>query len=168
MTFTTLFFDLDDTLYAPSSGVWQAIMMRIEQYMHERLNIPTEEIPGLREDLFRKYGTTLRGLQILWHVDEREFVEYVHDVPVDRLLSPDPALRKPMPEAFAIAMRRAGVENPQECLFLDDGLNNVSAARALGFYTVWVGSREPSDNCHASIAAVGELSAVLDPLLRSN
>lgn len=215
MPFTTLFFDLDDTLYSPNNGVWAAIRHRIDLYMQERLNIPTTEIPELREDLFRKYGTTLRGLQILWHVDEYDFVNFVHDVPIDRMIAPDPALGvllsgypqrkfiftnadrnharrvlnrlgvagcfegivdilevspycKPMPEAFAVALRKTGVTDPRECLFLDDGLNNLAAARALGFYTIRVGSREPSPACHAAIAHLGELPEILDPLLASN
>lgn len=212
MPYTTLFFDLDDTLYSPVHGVWAAILTRIERYMSERLNIPPSDIPALRDSLYQKYGTTLRGLQVLWHVNEHEFVEYVHDVPVDKLLAPDPDLRamlmrypqrkfvftnadrnhayrvldrlqvrdcfegivdildvspycKPMPEAFAAALQRAGVSDPSECMFFDDSLSNLQAARSLGFYTVRVGSREAHPACHASIAHLGDLRAVLDPLL---
>lgn len=215
MPFTTLFFDLDDTLYSPINGVWDAILVRIELYMQDRLNIPLAEIPQLRVELFQQYGTTLRGLQILWQVDEQEFVDYVHDVPLDRLLSPDPALRalllcypqrkfiftnadrnharrvlnrlqvadcfdgivdildvspycKPMPQAFATALQRAGISDPRECVFLDDGLNNLAAARELGFYTIRVGSRAPHPACHASIDHLGELPEILNPLLVSN
>jgi pyrimidine 5'-nucleotidase len=215
MAIKTLFFDLDDTLYPPSSGVWPAILKRIEMYMHERLNIAWEDIPRLRSELFQKYGTTLRGLQILWHVDELEFVEYVHDVPVDQLLLPDPALRamllkypqrkyiftnadrnhakrvlnrlgiadcfkgiidilaispycKPMPEAFTTAMRLAGVSCASECLFIDDGINNLLAARSLGFYTVQVGSQAASEQCHASIPGMNMLPQALDLLLETD
>ena len=212
MPIKTLFFDLDDTLYSPTNGVWDAILVRIELYMQERLNIPAADIPRLRKELFQQYGTTLRGLQILWHVDEHDFVDFVHDVPIDQLLQPDRELRelllsypqrkfiftnadrnhahrvlnrldvadcfdgivdildvspycKPMPEAFATALRKAGVSDPSECMFLDDGLNNLAGARALGFYTVRVGSREPDPACHAAIAHLGELPEILDPLL---
>ncbi len=94
MQFTTLFIDLDETLYPSSCGVWEAISERMERYMHERLNLPWEEIPTLRKELYQNYGTTLRGLQLTRHIDEREFLDFVHDVPVDRLLLPDPALRE--------------------------------------------------------------------------
>ena len=37
MPFTTLFFDLDDTLYPPSTGVWDAIGDRIDLYIQTRV-----------------------------------------------------------------------------------------------------------------------------------
>ncbi len=94
MQFTTLFIDLDETVYPSSCGVWEAISERMERYMHERLNLPWEEIPTMRKELYQAYGTTLRGLQLTRHIDERDFLDFVHDVPVDRLLQPDPALRE--------------------------------------------------------------------------
>ncbi len=94
MSYSTFFIDLDETVYPTSCGVWEAIEERMERYMHERLNIPFPDIPAMRKALFLQYGTTLRGLQMTRHVDEHEFVDYVHDVPVDRLLQPDPALRQ--------------------------------------------------------------------------
>ncbi len=93
MPYTTLLIDLDETVYPPSCGVWDAISERMEQYMHERLNLPREQIPALRKELYQTYGTTLRGLQMTRHIDEQEYIDYVHDVPIDRLILPDPALR---------------------------------------------------------------------------
>src|SRR6266545_4491981 len=63
MRFTTLFIDLDDTLYPSSTGLWHAIKERMNLFMRERLYIPEAEIPSLREQYFNTYGTTLRGLQ---------------------------------------------------------------------------------------------------------
>ena len=63
MRFSTLFFDLDDTLYPASTGLWHAIKERMNMFMHERLCLPEAEIPALREQYFKTYGTTLRGLQ---------------------------------------------------------------------------------------------------------
>jgi pyrimidine 5'-nucleotidase len=94
MFYSTLFIDLDETVYPTSSGVWDAISERMEQYMHDRLDIPRAEIPAMRKELFLQYGTTLRGLQATRQVDELEFIAYVHDVPLDRLLRPDPGLRQ--------------------------------------------------------------------------
>jgi HAD superfamily hydrolase (TIGR01509 family) len=42
---------------------------------------------------------------------------------------------KPEPEAFAIACRELKAM-PAECLFVDDGLANVEAARALGWHAI--------------------------------
>ena len=93
MQYTTLLIDLDETVYPSSSGVWDAISERMEQYMHDRLGIDWAEIPGMRRSLYMQYGTTLRGLELTYHVDQLEYLEYVHAVPLDRLIDPDPDLR---------------------------------------------------------------------------
>ena len=89
MRFTTIFFDLDDTLYPASSGLWPAIKERMNSYMDERMHIPRDEIPRLREKYFREYGTTLRGLQAKHNVDVQDFLAYVHDLPLKDYLHPD-------------------------------------------------------------------------------
>ena len=93
MSFTTIFFDLDDTLYPNTTGLWQAIRGRMGQYMHERLGLPWEKIPDLRHHYFTTYGTTLRGLQKHYHVDADEYLAYVHDLPLADFLQPAPELR---------------------------------------------------------------------------
>lgn len=90
----TLFIDLDDTLYPADSGVWQAIRDRIDQYMHTVLGIPQAEVPGIRQHLFRTYGTTLRGLEATMHIDTLDYLRFVHDVPLSQYLQPDPDLRR--------------------------------------------------------------------------
>lgn len=93
MRFTTFFFDLDETLYPASSGLWQLMRVRIDAYLRERLGFPPEEIDAVREKYFREYGTTLRGLQINHQVDMDDYLAYVHDVPLEQYLRPDPRLR---------------------------------------------------------------------------
>ncbi|NOY98498.1 MAG: pyrimidine 5'-nucleotidase [Chloroflexi bacterium] len=93
MNFTTIFFDLDDTLYPASSGLWAAIRGRIDLYMHERLGISWDDIPNLRRQYFETYGTTLRGIQINFDVDEADYLAFVHDLPLAAYLKPDPELR---------------------------------------------------------------------------
>jgi len=88
--FTTIFFDLDDTLYPSTSGLWPMLKQRMTRYMIERLKIPENDVPRLRETYFRKYGTTLRGLQANHAVDVQDYLAYVHDVPLDEYIRPDP------------------------------------------------------------------------------
>jgi putative hydrolase of the HAD superfamily len=92
--FTTLFFDLDDTLYPNTNGLWGAIRLRMEDYMQERMGIPAGEIADLRRHYFETYGTTLRGLQRHHQVDAYDFLAYVHDLPLEEFLEPDPAIRR--------------------------------------------------------------------------
>ncbi len=94
MRFTTLFFDLDDTLYPSSTGLWQAIRERMNLYMLERLGLPEKDVPLLREQYFKMYGTTLRGLQERHQVDAQDYLAYVHDLPLQDYLTPNPVLRK--------------------------------------------------------------------------
>ena len=91
--FNTIFFDLDETLYPSSSGLWLAIRERINAFMHERMGFPPEQIEALREEYFREYGTTLRGLQANYSVDMDEYLAFVHDLPLEAHLHPDPELR---------------------------------------------------------------------------
>ena len=92
MLFTTFFFDLDDTLYPPASGLWEAIGRRITLYMTERMGFPPEQVVSIREKYFREYGTTLRGLQAKHAVDMDDYLDFVHDVPLDHYIHPDPAV----------------------------------------------------------------------------
>ena len=93
MLFTTLFFDLDDTLYPNTTGLWKAIKERMNMYMHERIGIPEKDVPQLREQYFKMYGTTLRGLQARHQVDVEDFLAFVHDLPLNEYLKPDPIQR---------------------------------------------------------------------------
>jgi putative hydrolase of the HAD superfamily len=94
MCFSTFFFDLDETLYPTSSGLWNAIRERINAFMHERMGFPLEQIEVLRDQYFREYGTTLRGLQANYKVDMDEYLAFVHNVPLEMHLHPDPELRR--------------------------------------------------------------------------
>jgi putative hydrolase of the HAD superfamily len=93
MQITTVFFDLDDTLYPSSAGLWKAIKGRMNEYMRGHLDISEDEIPRLREKYFLEYGTTLRGLQAHHNIDTEDFLAYVHDLPLNDYLSPDPTQR---------------------------------------------------------------------------
>jgi putative hydrolase of the HAD superfamily len=93
MQFTTFFFDLDDTLYPPAAGLWGAIGGRITQYMTERMGFPPAEVVSIREKYFREFGTTLRGLQANHNVDMDDYLAFVHDVPLDLYIQPDPDVR---------------------------------------------------------------------------
>jgi putative hydrolase of the HAD superfamily len=94
MNYTTIYFDLDDTLYPNSTGLWEAIRLRMGKYMTEVLGIPTEEAQALRKYYFHTYGTTLRGLQKHHHVDVDEYLNFVHNLPLHDYLKADPEVSK--------------------------------------------------------------------------
>lgn len=94
MRYSTIFFDLDDTLYPADSGLWQVLLERISLYMHEKLGFTWQEIPSLRRHLSQTYGTSLRGLKTLYDIDEKDYLDFVHDVPLHRFIHPIPYLRE--------------------------------------------------------------------------
>jgi pyrimidine 5'-nucleotidase len=84
-----LLIDLDETLYSPETGVWQAIALRISEFMTQKLHLPPSEIQNLREQYFNTYGTTLNGLIAHHDVNPEEYMDFVHDIPIERYLSPN-------------------------------------------------------------------------------
>ena len=196
MRFSTIFFDLDDTLYPSSTGLWPILKQRMSDYMRNSMGISAGEIAGLREKYFRQYGTTLRGLQANHVIDTVDYLAYVHDVQLQDYLTPDPlqrqviaslgtrnlvftnadsahtrrvlaALRledlfeaivdvnamepycKPMPEAFALAMRIAGESDPSRCVMIDDLPHTTRLARQLGMVGLLYGRGEPGPDADA-------------------
>jgi putative hydrolase of the HAD superfamily len=94
MHFKSLYFDLDDTLYPASSGLWSAIRERMNEYMQRLISLPLPEIVTLRQDYLEQYGTTLRGLQAHYDVDADEYLAFVHDLPLEKYIQPDPELNR--------------------------------------------------------------------------
>jgi len=90
--YTTIFFDLDDTLYPASTGLWHAIKERMNIYMRDRMGFDPAEIPVVREKYFLQYGTTLRGLQANHDIDVQDFLAFVHDLPLSDYIQPNPEL----------------------------------------------------------------------------
>jgi len=93
MEFTTLFLDLDDTLYPHTSGLWEAVGGRIQSFIEVRLNLSAEDASYLRAQYLAQFGTTLNGLMHNHQIDPMEYLDYVHDVPVENLIRPDPELQ---------------------------------------------------------------------------
>ena len=92
MKYTTIFFDLDDTLYPASTGLWHAIKERMNIYMRDRMGFDPADIPHIREKYYLQYGTTLRGLQANHEIDVEDYLAFVHDLPLKDYIQPNPAL----------------------------------------------------------------------------
>lgn len=91
---SVLFFDLDDTLYSNTNGLWEAIRERMNDYLLDLLGFPPDEIQDIGQHYYETYGTTLRGLQINHSVDTDEYLAYVHDLPLENYITPDLELKK--------------------------------------------------------------------------
>lgn len=92
--YSTLFLDLDETLYPHSNGLWEKIGDRITRFMVTRLDMNEEDAQVLRAHYLSEYGTTLNGLRANHAVDPDDYMEYVHDVPIHDHIEPAPHLRQ--------------------------------------------------------------------------
>lgn len=87
-----ILFDLDNTLYPREMGVFERINERINEYVSLNTGHRDDDVDTLRRDYKKRYGTTLGGLMRHESVNPDEYLSFVHDVPVEELLSPDPGL----------------------------------------------------------------------------
>jgi len=87
-----ILFDLDNTLYPREKDVFARINERINDFVRDFIQCEGEKVDALRRDYRERYGTTLGGLMRHHSVDPDQYLEYVHDVPVEEILGPDEAL----------------------------------------------------------------------------
>ncbi len=90
--FTHIIFDLDNTLYPHGSGLMAEIARRIQEWLLDRLNLTSEEAEDLRQHYLRNYGATMGGLIAERSIDVDDYLAFVHDIPIEEYLRPDPAL----------------------------------------------------------------------------
>ncbi len=94
----TWILDCDNTLYPQGSGFFQRINLRIISYMHEVMGLEAERIEPLRRSWRESYGVTLGGLIAHHNVEPEHYLSYVHDVEIDDIIHPDPALARALEE----------------------------------------------------------------------
>ena len=76
----TWVFDLDNTLYPASCGLFPLVQERMNEYIGRLLSVSLDEAKALRARYFREHGTTMHGLMAVHQVDPHEFMAFVHDV----------------------------------------------------------------------------------------
>ena len=85
-------FDLDNTLYPVSSGMFHQVDRRIGEFISDLMSVPYDEARRIQKGYFHRYGTTLKGLMEEHGIDPAYYLEYTHDVDLS-ILQPDPALK---------------------------------------------------------------------------
>ncbi len=78
-------FDLDNTLYPASCDLFALIDLRIGQYVQNLLGCDATEAHRVQKTYFREHGTTLSGLIATHGTDPHDFLDFVHDIELDRL-----------------------------------------------------------------------------------
>jgi pyrimidine 5'-nucleotidase len=135
---TVLFFDLDDTLYPNTNGLWEAIRLRMTDYLRDQLGFPPEEIQEIRQSYYETFGTTLRGLQTHHEVDEDDYLAFVHDLPLEEYISPDGELRSmleslPQRKWIFTNADAAHAKRVLQTLGIEDCFSGIIDVRALEF-----------------------------------
>lgn len=86
-------FDLDNTLYPYTPGLWDQAEANMTRYIAERLGLETLEARALQKRYLEDYGLTAKGLALHHDIDPVAFMADTHDhMPLEPLLRPDPAL----------------------------------------------------------------------------
>lgn len=87
-----LLLDVDNTLYAPTHGVIERVDALINQYLVERVGIDSAEVNVIRHRMWADFGTTLHGLMHQHGIDPDDYLRFVHAIPLEEVLAPDPTL----------------------------------------------------------------------------
>ncbi|HVI04591.1 MAG TPA: pyrimidine 5'-nucleotidase, partial [Sphingomicrobium sp.] len=89
-------FDLDNCLYPASTDLFALIDERMGAYIERLLGVDAAEAKRVQKAHFHQHGTTLAGLMKEHDIDPRDFLEDVHDIPLDRI-RPDERLARLLP-----------------------------------------------------------------------
>ena len=87
----TWVFDLDNTLYPASSGLFNQVSQRMTSYIARHFDISYDTALERQKGLFETYGTTLRGLMTEHGIDPVPFLDDIHRVDFG-LVEPNPDL----------------------------------------------------------------------------
>jgi putative hydrolase of the HAD superfamily len=85
-------FDLDNTLYCPSLGLFDQIDTRMGAFISRLQGCDAAEARTIQKRYFHDHGTTLAGLMHNHGVAPETFLSFVHDIDLS-LVAPDPHLR---------------------------------------------------------------------------
>ena len=84
-------FDLDNTLYPPSSRLFDQVNGRISAFVQDFLSLDPEAAHRLQRQYFHEFGTTMRGLMTNHALEPEGYLEYVHDIDLSPI-APAPGL----------------------------------------------------------------------------
>ena len=74
----TWIFDLDNTLYAADSGIFQQVHRLMGEFISKNLNVDLTEAKKLQSKYYKQHGTTLRGMIDNHGTNPDYFLEEVH------------------------------------------------------------------------------------------
>lgn len=81
----TWVFDLDNTLYPGTCGLFQEVRQRMGLFIAERFGVPLDRAREIQADYFRRHGTTLIGLMREDGIDPQDYLSFVHNIDLSAL-----------------------------------------------------------------------------------
>ena len=85
-------FDLDNTLYPRSCGLFVQVDQRISGFVARLLELGQSEAEQIQRAYYKKYGTTLRGLMEEHGIEPGTYLDDVHDIDYSSV-APNAALK---------------------------------------------------------------------------
>jgi putative hydrolase of the HAD superfamily len=165
-----ILFDLDDTLYPASAGLFRLVSERIRAYVARVLGVDEDEARRVQREYWRRYGTSLYGLMQVHGVEPEPFLRFVHDVPVEENLKPDPGTRDLL--AALPARRHVFTNGPSEfaervleALGYRDLFAEIFDIRRAGF--VPKPNAPPYDTVASRLSAPGTLCVLVEDALKN-
>ncbi len=86
-------FDLDNTLYSPTLGIFSQIDLRMKKFISNKIGVTETHAFEIQKKFYKQYGTTLYGLTKHYNINPDEFLNFVHNICLKNLNKCD-ALRK--------------------------------------------------------------------------
>ncbi|RVT41746.1 pyrimidine 5'-nucleotidase [Sphingobium algorifonticola] len=80
-------FDLDNTLYPAKADLFGLIDIKMGEYIQALLGCDPAEARRVQKAYFLEHGTTLAGLMRDHGTDPHDFLDYVHDISLDRIVA---------------------------------------------------------------------------------
>ena len=165
MSFEFIIFDLDNTLYPRGSGVMEEIGRRIQVWICDQLDLSCEEATEVRHRYLRRYGTTMGGLMTEHDVDIGQYLMFVHDIPIEDYLEPNPALAEMLAE---IPLRKAVYTNATsehgrrvlQALDIADQFEQIIGIREVGLCNKF--NREAYERMLALLGVEGEACIMVE------
>lgn len=140
MNYRVAIFDLDDTLYPSSTGLFTEIKRRIRGFIQNQLNLSEAAAVELQQRYINQYGSSLGGLIATGQAEEDTLLRAVFDIPVSRFLRPNPALLQaleslPVRKVIFTYAPREFVSDVLRTLAVEFQFEDVYDCRRMGFHS---------------------------------
>ncbi len=162
-----LCFDLDNTLYPLSNGLWKVIDDRIQAYVAKVLHVPLDEARRIQKQYWRQYGTTLAGLMAEHGIEPGPYLAYVHNFDISPFMGPNPRLRallKALPHRKLIFTNASSehAHNVLHVLGVEDCFDYVIGVEEVGY----IPKPDPRayEQCQAKTGVIPTQSMFIDDL----